>query len=203
MCAAAHDCSDLAPARHRTIARATRRSPGSSSIGATAHDRIRARAGHRASPPHSRDHVRPRSGPGCASPSTTSSTSCSNNSRSTPSPTSTDSAKSPSFAAPTSCPNASCTGSGSTASSLIASATGTLHFTAVPPWILVDHPPRPHQERTGRGDRRHLKVLPAPGQPLAYFRSGGNRAVSSSGATALMHVLRSGNVGSAAPSRSR
>ena len=42
----------------------------------------------------------------------------------------------PSTAA-TSCPNASCTRSGSTPSSLIASATDTLHFTAVPPSILT------------------------------------------------------------------
>ena len=41
---------------------------------------------------------------------------------------------------------------------------------------LPDHPSRSHQERTGRRDRRHLKVLRAPGQPpdgrrlLAYRR---------------------------------
>ena len=51
---------------------------------------------------------------------------------------------------PTNCPNASCTRSGSTASSVIASATGTLHFTAVPPSILADRPSRSHQERTSR-----------------------------------------------------
>jgi len=31
---------------------------------------------------------------------------------------------------------------------------------------LADRPSRSHQERTGRRDRRHLKVLRAPGQPL-------------------------------------
>ena len=103
---------------------------------------------------------------------TTSSTSTSSSSCSTPSPTSTDSASSPSFAAPTSSPNASCTRSGSTASSSIASATGTLHFTAVPPSILPDRPPRSHQERTGRRDRRHLKVLRAPGQPRSASNAG-------------------------------
>ncbi len=42
------------------------------------------------------------------------------------------------------------------------SATGTLHFTAVPPSILPDRPPRSHPERTCRRDGRHLKLLRAP-----------------------------------------
>ena len=46
-----------------------------------------------------------------------------------------------------------------------ASATGTLHSTAVPPSILPDRPSRSHQERTSRRDRRHLKLLRTPGQP--------------------------------------
>ena len=46
----------------------------------------------------------------------------------------------PSYAAPTRCPNAPCTRSRSTPSSTIASATGTLHFTAVPPLDLAGSP---------------------------------------------------------------
>jgi hypothetical protein len=66
---------------------------------------------------------------------------------------------------PISCPSASCTRSGRTASSPVACATDTVLLTAVPPSILVDRPSRSHPERTSRRDRRHLKVLRAPGQP--------------------------------------
>ena len=59
---------------------------------------------------------------------------------STPRPTPTLSASSPSFAAPTSWPSASCTRSGNTASSLVACATATVSFTAVPPSVLADPP---------------------------------------------------------------
>ena len=81
---------------------------------------------------------------------TSSVTSSSNSSDSTPSPTFTLRASNPSLAAPTSCPSASCTRSGSTISSRVASATGTLLCTAVPPSILADRPSRSHQERTSR-----------------------------------------------------
>jgi hypothetical protein len=54
---------------------------------------------------------------------------------------------------------------GSAISSCIASATGTLHSTAVPPSILADRPSRSHQKRTSRRDRRHLRLLRPPGQP--------------------------------------
>jgi hypothetical protein len=36
------------------------------------------------------------------------------------------------------------------------------------PRYLPDHPPRSHQERTSRRDRRHLKVLQTPGQPRLF-----------------------------------
>jgi hypothetical protein len=38
---------------------------------------------------------------------------------------------------------------------MIATATGTFDFTAVPPSILPDRPPRSHPERTSQRDRRH------------------------------------------------
>jgi hypothetical protein len=94
---------------------------------------------------------------------TISSTSSSSSSCSTPSPTLTGNAASPSSVVPTNSPNASGTYSGSAASSLIASATGTVDFTAVLPSTLPDRPPRSHQERTSRRDHRHRKLLRAPG----------------------------------------
>jgi hypothetical protein len=43
--------------------------------------------------------------------------------------------------------------------------------------ILADRPSRSHQERTGRRDRRHPKVLRAPGQPpCASTKAGVGRA---------------------------
>ena len=67
---------------------------------------------------------------------------------------------------------------------MIASATGTLHFTAVPPSISPDRPPRSHQEGTSRRDRRHLTVLRTAGTTSAS-----ERPVAASG---LLHHLASG-----------
>src|SRR5204863_9473871 len=65
-----------------------------------------------------------------------------------------------------SCPSASWTRSGSTASSQVASATGTLRFTAAPPSIFGGPPVTLPSDADRLQRPRHLKVPPAPGQAL-------------------------------------
>src|SRR5881392_1024874 len=94
-----------------------------------------------------------------------SSTSSSINSASTPSPTPTLNASSPSFAAPTSCPSASCTRPGRTTSPLLACASDTLLFTAVPPLIFDGSPTTLPSGADGKEGPPTYKVLRATGQP--------------------------------------
>src|SRR4051794_27758976 len=96
-----------------------------------------------------------------------SSTSSSINSASTPSPTPTLNASSTSFAAPTSCPSASCTRPGRTTSSLLACASDTLLFTAVPPLIFDGSPTTLPSGADGKEGPPTYKVLRATGQPRA------------------------------------
>ena len=97
-------------------------------------------------------------------------------------------------------PTASCTRSGSAASSLVACATGTLPLTTVPPWSWQIHPSRSQAERTGRRDRRRLKLLRAPGQPrcrrAGRVRAGGalaKRLAPPRGQPLSRRVRRSGD----------